>query len=87
MTNMLIFGSDAFNVDIVGHWLGGHEPGNFGLFHIGKERGVSTNAESRKHPVYLWEDGGPKLTSISNFKRTPLATLLPGKVGRASVSQ
>jgi uncharacterized protein (DUF362 family) len=81
MTNMLIFGKDAFNVDIIGHWLGGHEPGNFGLFHLGKERGVSTALNPANIPVYLWEDGGPKLTPISNFKRTPLATLYLAKSG------
>jgi hypothetical protein len=26
LTNMFIFGKDAFRVDIIGHWLGGHEP-------------------------------------------------------------
>ena len=34
MTNIVIFGKSPYLVDIVGHWLGGHEPGNFGLFHI-----------------------------------------------------
>ena len=35
MCNNIIFGKDAFRVDIISHWLAGHEPGNFGLFHIG----------------------------------------------------
>ena len=61
MTNVLIFGKDAFRVDIIGHWLGGHEPGNFGLFHIGKERGVSTALNPHNIPIYRWEDAGPKL--------------------------
>ena len=34
MTNILIFGMDPLRVDLIGKWLGGHEPGNFGLFHI-----------------------------------------------------
>jgi len=74
LTNMLIFGKDAFRVDIIGHWLGGHEPGNFGLFHIGKERGVSTALNPRNIPVYLWEDSGPRLTPLDKFTRTPMAT-------------
>jgi hypothetical protein len=74
MTNMLIFGKDAFRVDIIGHWLGGQEPGNFGLFHIGKERGVSTALNPHNIPVYRWEDSGPKLTALNKLKRTPLAT-------------
>lgn len=75
MTNALIFGKDAFRVDIIGHWLGGHEPGNFGLFHIARERGVSTALNPQNIPVYLWEDSGPKLTPLKKLPRTPLATL------------
>jgi len=74
LTNLLIFGKDAFRVDILGHWLAGHEPGNFGLFHIGKERGVSTALNPRNIPVYRWEDGGPKLVPLEQWARTPLAT-------------
>ena len=69
MTNMLIFGKDAFRLDIVGHWLGGHEPGNFGLFHLARERGVSTALDPRNIPVYAWEDDGPKLTPLDRFER------------------
>ena len=74
MTNLLIFGKDAFRVDIIGHWLGGHEPGNFGLFHIARMRGVSDALDPRKIPVYLWEDAGPRLTTLGQIARTPLAT-------------
>ena len=74
MTNMLIFGKDAFRVDIIGHWLAGHEPGNFGLFHIGRERGASTALNPRNIPVYRWENRGPKLTPLDRFARTPLKT-------------
>jgi uncharacterized protein (DUF362 family) len=72
MTNMLIFGKDAFRVDIIGHWLGGHEPGNFGLFHIARERGLSRALNPRNIPVYVWEDSGPILTPLDRFTRTPL---------------
>lgn len=74
-TNMLIFGKDAFRVDIIGHWLGGHEPGNFGLFHIARSRGVSTSLNPQNIPVYSWEDAGPRLTPLDRFTRTPLTTL------------
>jgi hypothetical protein len=74
MTNVLIFGKDAFRVDIIGHWLGGQEPGNFGLFHIGKERGVSTALNPHNIPLYVWENAGPKLTPLDTLARTPLAT-------------
>ncbi len=71
-TNMLIFGKDAIRVDIIGHWLGGHEPGNFGLFHIAKERGMSSALNPRNIPVYEWGDEGPKLTRLDHLPRTLL---------------
>ena len=83
MTNMLVFGKDAFRLDIVGHWLGGHEPGNFGLFHLARERGVSTALDPRNIPVYAWEDDGPKLTPLDRFERVPLLTPYLEKPGEA----
>ena len=83
MTNMLVFGRDAFRVDIVGHWLGGHEPGNFGLFHLARERGVSTALDPRNVPVYAWEDDGPRLAPLASFPRTPLLTPYLPKEGEA----
>jgi uncharacterized protein (DUF362 family) len=81
MTNLLVFGRDAFRVDIVGHWLGGHEPGNFGLFHLGRERGVTTALDPKNVPVYSWEDDGPRLTPLDRFERVPLATPYLQKTG------
>ncbi len=83
LTNLLIFGKDAFRVDIVGHWLGGHEPGNFGLFHIARERGLSTVLDPRHIPIYLWEDAGPKLTRLDRLNRTPLKAPYLGKPDEA----
>ena len=74
MTNIIIFGKNPFNVDIIGHWFGGHEPGNFGLFHIAKERGLSNTINPMAIPVYLWENGVPELTPLRDFERTPLKT-------------
>ena len=81
MTNVLIFGKDAFRLDIIGHWLAGHEPGNFGLFHIGKERGVTTALNPRNIPIYRWENGGPKLAPLDQWARTPLTTSYLGREG------
>jgi len=75
LTNVIVFGRDAFRVDIVGHWLGGHEPGNFGLFHLAKERGLSTALDPRNVPVYEWTKHGPKLRGLDSFARQPLTTL------------
>jgi uncharacterized protein (DUF362 family) len=82
-TNVFIFGKDAFSVDIIGHYLAGHEPGNFGLFHIGRERGASTALDPKNIPIYLWEDSGPKLTPLDSFTRTPLSTPYLAKPGEA----
>ena len=72
MTNVVIFGKDPVLVDIIGHWLGGHEPGQFGFFHIAMERGLSTVVDPRKIPVYAWESGTARRTPIEQFQRTPL---------------
>lgn len=82
-TNVFIFGKDAFSVDIIGHYLAGHEPGNFGLFHIAKERGVSNALDPRNIPVYLWDGNGPKLTPLESFTRTPLSTPYLARPGEA----
>lgn len=74
MSNNIIFGKDSFRVDIIAHWLAGHEPGNFGLFHIGIERGLSNVLDPFDIPVYLWKDGKAKKIKLDSLKRTPLLT-------------
>lgn len=74
MSNNIIFGKDAFRVDIIMHWLAGHEPGNFGLFHIGIERGLSDVLDPFDIPVYLWENGTARKVNLDTLKRTPLLT-------------
>ena len=76
MTNIVIFGKNPFYVDIVGHWLGGHEPGNFGLFHMALERDFTTVLNPMSIPVYEWNaDGTATRTPLSDFPRIPLKTL------------
>ena len=74
MTNIVIFGKNPIHVDIIGHYLGGHEPGNFGFFHLALERGMSDALNPMDIPVYLWEDGKATLTQLTDFERTPLKT-------------
>ena len=75
MTNIIIFGKNPFRVDIIGHWLGGHEPGNLGFFHLAMERGMLNVLNPMDIPVYLWkEDGTAALMPLDNFQRTPLIT-------------
>ncbi|MCB0664652.1 MAG: DUF362 domain-containing protein [Saprospiraceae bacterium] len=73
-SNQVIFGKDAMRVDIIAHWLAGHEPGNFGLFHIAMERGLSDVLDPADIPVYLWEHGKAKKIRLESLTRTPLRT-------------
>jgi hypothetical protein len=72
MTNIVVFGKNPYLVDIVGHWLGGHEPGNFGLFHIAMERGKLEMMNPMKIPVYEWLDGVAVRRPLTGFTRYPL---------------
>jgi len=74
LSNYIIFGKDIFRTDIIGHLLGGHEPGNFGYFHLAIERGMSDALDPQKIPVYLWENGTATLMPVTEFTRTPLRT-------------
>jgi hypothetical protein len=75
MSNLVIFGMNRVYVDIIGHWLAGQEPGNFGLFHLAKEHGLSELLNPSLIPVYEWKaDGAATLTPLTDFTRTPLKT-------------
>ena len=74
LSNVVIFGRDPFRVDIIAHWIAGHEPGNFGLFHIAAERGVLDVLDPRDIPLYVWKEGRAVLTALDRIPRTPLAT-------------
>ncbi len=75
MTNVIIFGLNPYYVDIIGHWLGGHEPGNFGLFHMALERGMISTLNPASIPVYEWDAAdGATLKTLDDFDRHPLKT-------------
>ena len=75
MTNVIIFGLNPFYVDIIGHWIGGHEPGNFGLFHMAMERGMISTINPADIPVYEWDaESGAVLKTLDQFQRYPLKT-------------
>jgi hypothetical protein len=79
MTNIIIFGKNPFHVDIIGHWLGGHEPGNFGLFHLARERKMSKFLDPRKISLFRWENGKASTASLNDFERTELVTFYLGR--------
>jgi uncharacterized protein (DUF362 family) len=74
MSNVVIFGRNPLLVDIIGTWMSGHEPGNFGFFHIAKERGLIDRVDPRSIPVYSWTNGVPVAASLDELPRTPLVT-------------
>jgi uncharacterized protein (DUF362 family) len=74
MTNLVMFGKDRLRLDMIGMWLGGHEPGNVNLFRIAKERGLSDTFNPHEVPVYEWVDGKPVRRQLTDFERTPLKT-------------
>jgi len=72
LTNLVMFSKDKFRLDLVGLWLGGHEPGNVYMYRIAKERGLSDTFNPWDVPVYEWLDGKPVARRLSDFPRTPL---------------
>lgn len=72
LTNMIIFGRDAFLVDLVGYWIGGQEPGNFGLFHIARERGLLDRIDPHTVPLFAWDGDDPQPIELRSIERVPL---------------
>jgi uncharacterized protein (DUF362 family) len=84
MTNVVIFGKNSRHVDIIGTYLAGHEPGNFGFFHLALERGLSKYLNPRDVPLYEWKlDGSATPTGLDRFTRTSIRTLYLQKAGEA----
>jgi hypothetical protein len=76
MTNVVIFGKNSRHVDNIGVYLAGHEPGNFGFFHLAVERGLADYLNPHDIPLYEWQlDGSASLSSLENQQRTPIRTL------------
>jgi hypothetical protein len=75
LTNIIIFGKNSFHVDIIGTYIAGHEPGNFGLFHMAKENKLSKYLNPGDVPIYEWKlDGTATKTVLAEFPRTPIRT-------------
>jgi uncharacterized protein (DUF362 family) len=82
MTNIVVFGKNAIHVDIIGTYLAGHEPGNFGLFHMAVERGQASTINPNEIPLYSWKlDGSAESATLESFARTPIRTLYLRKAG------
>ena len=74
LTNLVMFGKDRLRLDMIGMFLGGHEPGNVNLFRTAKERGLTDTFNPWEVPVYEWVNGKPVPRKLSDFERTPLKT-------------
>ena len=74
MTNIVVFGKNSFHVDNIGHWLGGHEPGNMGYLHLAMQRGLSSILNPADIPVYEWKNDEATRTQLNEFKRKELKT-------------
>ena len=81
MTNLVMFGKDKFRLDVIGLYLGGHEPGNVHLYRIAKERGLSDTFNPWEIPVYEWVDGAAVPRKLGDFPRYPLRTIYMTREG------
>ena len=75
LTNYVMFGKDKFRLDVIGLYLGGHEPGNVHLYRIAKERGLSDTFNPWEIPVYEWIDGAAVPRKLTDFQRHELKTI------------
>jgi len=74
LTNLVMFSKDKFRLDVIGMYLGGHEPGDINLFRTAKERGLTDTFNPWEIPVYEWVDGAATPRKLTDFSRTPLRT-------------
>ena len=81
LPNLVMFAKDPFRLDLVGLWLGGHEPGNVHFHRIAKERGLSDTFNPWEVPVYEWTEGRPVPRKLTDFPRTFLKTYYLQKEG------
>ncbi len=82
ITNLVMFSKDKFRLDVIGMYLGGHEPGDVNLFRIAKERGLTDTFNPCEIPIYEWTNGSAFPRKLTDFARTPLNTSylqLPGE--------
>jgi len=82
LTNLVMFSKHKFRLDVIGLWLGGHEPGNVHLYRIAKERGLTDTFNPWDIEVFEWVDGRAERRKLSDFPRTALKSpylTMPGE--------
>lgn len=75
LTNIVMFSKHSFRLDVIGLYLGGHEPGNVHLYRVAKERGLTDTFNPWEIPVYEWVGGHAVPRKLTDFQRTPLRTI------------
>jgi uncharacterized protein (DUF362 family) len=83
MANMVMFAKHPFLLDVIGLYLGGHEPGNVNLYRIAKERGLTPTFNPWEIQVFEWTDQGPVERKLADFPRTELKTIYLTRRGEA----
>lgn len=78
---IVLFSKHPFRLDIVGLWIGGHEPGNVNLYRIARERGLTDTFNPWEVPFYEWTDSGPVPRKLTDFPRLNLKTYYLQKDG------
>jgi hypothetical protein len=72
---MVLFSKHQFRLDVIGLYLGGHEPGNVNLYRIAKERGLIDTFNPREIPIFEWIGGRAVPRKLADFQRTPIRTV------------
>jgi hypothetical protein len=70
-----MFSKQNFRLDVIGLYLGGHEPGNVHLYRVAKERGLTDTFNPWEIPVYEWVGGRAVPRKLTDFPRTPLRSV------------
>jgi uncharacterized protein (DUF362 family) len=86
LTNLLMFSKDRLRLDMIGMWLGGHEPGAVNLFRIAKERGLTDTFNPWEVPIYEWVNGAPVRRKLDDFERTPMKTYYLPRMANRSIT-
>ncbi len=75
LTNLVLFSKHKFRLDVIGLYLGGHEPGNVNLYRIAKERGLTDTFNPWEIPIFEWIGGRAVPRKLTDFQRTPIRSI------------
>ena len=85
LTNLVMFSKDKFRLDMIGMYLGGHEPGNVHLFRIAKERGLTDTFNPWEIPDLRMGERRSHAAKTHRLCAHAPEDLLPAETGRAAL--